>query len=209
MTPNLSVKPTRSGLRPPRAAYLIRWAAHARTFAACNRLKCCTSLPLPSLSRFACERLGCPLSLARLRMVFARVVFARSGFPSVALRGPQKVLPGPDNRRYRCSMPTQRATRHEPALEAPAGINVSQFVGAAAKGGSEVVPRRGLRAPATVVRSPAVAPYSVLAGPEPVRPNLSVKPTRSGLRPPRAAYLIRWAAHNAGDSLALFGAAAP
>jgi hypothetical protein len=27
---------------------------------------------------------------------------------------------------------------------------------------------------------------------EGMRPNLSVKPTRSGLRPPRAAYLKRW-----------------
>jgi hypothetical protein len=30
MTPNHSVKPTRSGLRPPRAAYLKRYAKTAR-----------------------------------------------------------------------------------------------------------------------------------------------------------------------------------
>ena len=87
---------------------------------------------------------------------------------------------------------TRKATEHGPALEAPTGANVGQFVDAAAAGVSETVPRKGLRVKRTVFRTPfASVPHPVLGGRKAVRPNPSVKPTHSGLRPPRAAYLYR------------------
>jgi hypothetical protein len=88
-------------------------------------------------------------------------------------------------------MARQTTNQHEPALSA-GGENVVQFLGAAARGGSEFVPRRGSRLQGTLIRAPVPAvPHPRPGGPATVRPNPSVKPTHSGLRPPRAAYLNR------------------
>jgi hypothetical protein len=112
--------------------------------------------------------------------------------PSVPPHGKPTALSGREKQRYRCAMARQTANQHGSAPEAPAGANVVQSLGAAARAGSEFVPRRGLRIQGTVIRAPVAAvAHPRLGGPATVRPNPSVKPTHSGLRPPRAAYLKR------------------
>jgi hypothetical protein len=112
--------------------------------------------------------------------------------PSVPPHGKPTAFSGWEKGRYRCTMARQAAIQHGPAPDAPAGANVVQSLGAAARGGSEFVPRRGSRIQGTVTRAPvAPVPHPRLGGFATVRPNPSVKPTHSGLRPPRAAYLNR------------------
>jgi hypothetical protein len=125
-----------------------------------------------------------------------RTVCAPSPPLSAATLPSRRVASGPPfqggRKRYRCAMARQTASQRGPALEAPAGANVGQFLGAATRGGSEFSPRRGPRAHASVIRAPVAAqPHPHPGGAATVRPNPSVKPTYSGLRPPHAAYLNR------------------
>jgi hypothetical protein len=138
------------------------------------------------------------LSVLRRPAHGLRTITATVGsFSSVAPRGKRTALSGREEQRYRCAMARQTANQHGPALEAPAGENVVQSLSAAARGGSELVPRRAWRMQGTVIPAPvAAAPHPRPGGPATVRPNPSVKPTHSGLRPPRAAYLNRWAAQS-------------
>jgi hypothetical protein len=81
--------------------------------------------------------------------------------------------------------------KHGPALEAPARANVGQFVGAAARGGSESVARQPLYAPGMVSSwrgaVPLCAGHSSCATTA-VRPNPSFNLTPSGwLRQPPVA----------------------
>ena len=149
-------------------------------------------IAVPLQSRFPQKvSAGCP-SFGGQRTVFAPPPPPPVLLRRFALRGKQAALPGRKKPRYRCGMSPQTATRHGPALEAPAETNVGQFVGAAATGVSEFVPRIVSRVQGTVIRTlVASVPYPAQGGLATVRPNPSVKPTHSGLRPPRAAYLKR------------------
>jgi hypothetical protein len=110
-------------------------------------------------------------------------------FPSIALRGKRTALPGRKKRRYRCAMARQTGSQHGSALEAPAGANVIQSLGAAARGGSESAPRRGSCIQGTIICTPVAAvPHPRPGGPAPVRPNPSFNLTPSGwLRQPPVA----------------------
>jgi hypothetical protein len=78
-----------------------------------------------------------------------RTIIATVGSsPSVPPHGKPTALSGREKQRYRCALARQAANLHGPAPEAPAGANVVQSLGAAARGGSEFVPRRASRSKA-------------------------------------------------------------
>jgi hypothetical protein len=158
-----------------------------------------------SAPAFACHRHRLRL-LNRHRCVAAALVH-RNPVPARChfLQTPSKLTQAPAVAHQRLTSPAVRAvscTQPSPplfakcglALEAPARANAGQFVGAAARSGSAFVPRQRLCNQFGVVNSPLAVALRVCRSPRtipPVRPNPSVKPTHSGLRPPRAAYLNR------------------
>jgi hypothetical protein len=160
----------------PSATSAPAFACHRHRLRLLNRQRCVAATlvrrnPVP----VRCHSLQAPSKLTQAPAV------AHQRHPSQAIRAVSCTQPSP---RFfaKCGL----------ALEAPARVNVRQFVGAAAKGGSEFVARQRPGAQLGVANSPPSASHHARPGQgtiAPVRPNPSFNLTFSGWlrQPPNAS----------------------
>jgi len=217
--PNRSVKPTRSGLRPPRAAYLKRWAPKRAAMQVPANAKDSVSTfaqlrsHLTLVNSAASPAISPSHALQRVNVAGASRRSAAPGSQSVGVAG------------YSDGSRRHHAVRHvlcrlahgflgtpAPASSAGSGtcLSASRAQGSAPAMRLACVAK--LRQPALGLRYAAIQHHRLQrhlqssrlhiaqfrpAAPHPAipkrEPNPSVKPTHSGLRPPWAAYLKRWA----------------
>jgi hypothetical protein len=146
--------------------------------------------------------------------VVCRCVVGARGLAHGLLRGRRRCLTAPgrvraSGKRTVVQVRTAAPFKQGSALEAPARANVGQFVGAAARGGSEFIVRHQSRAQRGLIGSRVavalqVRQRSCVFGP--VRPNPSIEWTNNGGRfcsasaamraPLFAARVERWASQN-------------